>query len=134
MKIVLLFALPVFAFSCNNKEAELNTEKRIMLKTGTINTIKLSDTVVIYESTCRGCAYENSTTFTVSDSMNVIKLGDVITADNNSSEMAGGGISKELILVPLKKGNTIFKVYKFWSQQTMAKDSANFTTYKIIVQ
>jgi hypothetical protein len=134
MKYILCCFLIVFAFSCSNKEAESNVDHKIILKADTINLVKLSDTLVIYESTCRGCAYEASTTFAVSDSMNIIKLADVITTDNNSSDMAGGSVSKKLILVPLKKGNTAFKLYKFWSQQTMAKDSANFATYKIEVQ
>jgi hypothetical protein len=134
MKQLLIVVLGVVIFSCNNNSTEVDTDKKIMLLKDSINIVKLSDTVVIYESTCRGCAYEASTTFAVSDSMNVIKLADVITADNNSSNMAGGSVSKKLILVPIKKGNTVFKLYKFWSRQTITKDSANFATYKIEVQ
>jgi hypothetical protein len=134
MKKIVSFFFIVLVVSCNNKEPGSNIDHKIMLKADTLNLVKLSDSLVIYESTCRGCAYESSTTFAVSDSLNLIKLAAVITTDNNSSEMAGGSVSKELILVPLKKGNTIFKVYKFWSQQTMGKDSSNFISYRIAVQ
>ena len=48
--------------------------------------------------------------------------------------MAGGSISKDLILVPLKTGTTAFKLYKFWEQVATAKDSARFTTYTVEVK
>lgn len=134
MKQLSIAVLGLVIFSCNNKAIETGADKRILLIKDSINIVKLSDTLVIYESTCRGCAYEASTTFAVTDSMNIIKLTGVVTADNNSPDMAGGSVSKELLLVPLKKGSTVFKVYKFWSQQTKAKDSANFATYKIAIQ
>ena len=90
--------------------------------------------MVIYESTCRGCAYEGSTNFGISDSLGIVKLDNVITTDNSSPDMAGGSISKDLILVPLKTGTTAFKLYKFWEQVATAKDSARFTTYTVEVK
>ncbi|MBK8311990.1 MAG: hypothetical protein IPL04_14870 [Chitinophagaceae bacterium] len=56
----------------------------------------MTDTLVIYESTCRGCAFEGSTNFEISDSLGIIKLYDIITEDNNPSDMDGGSISKTL--------------------------------------
>ena len=129
--------------SCNNSAKDVVekgvvtndvVDNKISLRTDTINTIKLTDTLVIYESTCRGCAYEASTNFDISDSMEIIKLADIITTDNSSPDMAGGSISKDLILVPQKTGTTIIKLYKFWNQEKTAKDSANFTSYKIEVK
>jgi hypothetical protein len=134
MKQLLIVVSGFFIFSCNNNATETSTDKKTVLLKDSINIVKLADTLVIYESTCRGCAYEASTTFAISDSMNIIKLSDVITADNNSSEIAGGSVSKKLVLVPIKTGSTAFKLYKFWSRQTMSRDSANFATYKIEVQ
>lgn len=134
MKTILLFAgFATALFSCSNKEAEVKDNK-ISLHSDTLNVVKLTDTLVIYESTCRGCAYETSTDFGISDSMDIIKLHDIITTDNNSSEMSGGSISKDLILVPLKTGVTKIKLYKFWTMDKTAKDSAAFTTYNIEVK
>jgi hypothetical protein len=133
---VLLFITAIF-FGCTNNTADKTkdiADNRIALRTDTINTVKLTDTLVIYESTCRGCAYERSTNFAISDSMNMMKLADVITTDNSPSDMDGGSISKDLILVPVKTGATNIKVYKFWAQEKTAKDSARFTSYKIEVK
>jgi len=66
--------------------------------------------------------------------MDIIKLADIITTDNSPADMDGGSINKDLILVPAKVGTTNIKVYKFWSQEKTAKDSANFTSYKIEVK
>ena len=74
----------------------------------------MADTLVIYESTCRGCAYESSTAFAIKDSFDIVKLLTVETQDNNSQDMAGGNVSKNLILVPVKTGKTVLKMYKFW--------------------
>ena len=64
----------------------------------------------------------------------VADADDVNTTDNNPSGMDGGNISKDLILVPVKTGTTIFKLYKFWKQEKTAADSAGFTSYKIEVK
>ena len=129
----LIISFAIALFSCSNKETEVKDNK-ISLHSDTLNVVKLTDTLVIYESTCRGCAYETSTDFGISDSMNIIKLHDIITTDNNSSDMSGGSISKDLILVPLKTGVTKIKLYKFWTMNKTAKDSATFTTYNIEVK
>ena len=136
-KICLLFLVTVTIFSCTNNTADDGTkdipDNRIALRTDTTNTVKLADTLVIFESTCRGCAYEASTNFAISDSMHIIKLADILTTDNSPADMDGGSISKDLILVPQKIGTTIIKLYKFWTQEKTAKDSARFTSYKIEV-
>jgi len=99
-----------------------------------INVVNLTDTLVIYESTCRGCQYEGSTRFEINDSLGLIKLQDVITTNNNSGDMAGGSIGKELLLVPLKTGTTRLKLYKFWSDKTAREDSAKFKLFTIEVR
>jgi hypothetical protein len=129
----LIISFAIALFSCSNKETEVKDNK-ISLHSDTLNVVKLTDTLVIYESTCRGCKYETSTDFGISDSMNIIKLYDIFTADNNSKDMSGGSISKDLILVPLKTGVTKIKLYKFWTMDKTAKDSAAFTTYNIEVK
>ena len=105
-----------------------------MLRADTINVVKLFDTLVINESTCRGCAYEESTHFEIKDSLDIIKLLDIITTDNNPPDMDGGSISKDLILAPVKTGTTSVKLYKFWKRDLKPEDSARFTTYKIEVR
>src|SRR5450432_1386644 len=137
MKKLFLFPVDVvFLLCCTNAKKEITGTKnnKVMLRTDTINVVKLTDTLVIYESTCRGCAYQQSTHFDISDSLGAIKLVDIITTDNSSPDMAGGSISKDLILVPLKTGSVTMKLYKFWKEQTTAEDSAGFTTYKIEVR
>ena len=137
MKTIFLFAFVFIIFArCNDdkKTKGLKEDKRIALKTDSINVARLADTLVIYEGTCRGCEYEGSTRFDVSDSLGIIKLLDVITNDNNPVDMDGGSISKELILVPLKIGTTSIKLYKFLSEKTISEDSARFKTYTIEVR
>ncbi|HEV7781502.1 MAG TPA: hypothetical protein VGO58_09555 [Chitinophagaceae bacterium] len=121
--------------SCNNakKENEV-TDKRIVLHSDTLNVVKLTDTLLIPESTCRGCAYENSTDFEINDSLGIIRLNGIITTDNNPGNMDGGSISKLLVLVPLKTGTTTFKLYKFWSRERTNKDSANARSYTVEVK
>ena len=133
-KLFFVVLVSIIVTSCNNNTKDVVADNRIALRTDTINTVKLTDTLVIYESTCRGCAYERSTNFAISDSMDIIKLADIITTDNSPADMDGGSINKDLILVPAKVGTTNIKVYKFWSQEKTAKDSANFTSYKIEVK
>lgn len=135
-KSSLILWLPLIVFGCteNAKEKDKVADNRIVLRTGTLNTVKLTDTMVIYESTCRGCAYEASTSFGISDSMHIIKLEGIVTADNSAPDMNGGSISKDLVLVPVKTGTTNIKVYKFWKPEKVASDSALYTTYQIEVK
>jgi len=130
------FMIIFFVASCNNHETKVETIKdnRISLRTDTINVVKISDTLVINESTCRGCAYEQSTHFDISDSMKLIRLQGIVTTDNNSSDMSGGNISKQLILLPINTGTTTIKLYKFWKQEETAKDSANAVPYKLEIR
>lgn len=137
MKKLLLFLPVIILFlSCNNSRKETTDKKdtKVMLRADTINVVKLFDTLVINESTCRGCAYEESTHFEIEDSLQIIKLLDVVTTDNNPPDVDGGSINKDLILVPLKTGSTSVKLYKFWERDVKPEDSARFTTYKIEVQ
>lgn len=134
-KVILLSSVSFLLVCCNNKTADkTNTDKRIALRSDTLNVVKLTDTLVIFESTCRGCAYEGSTSFGISDSMEIIKLANVITIDNNSPDMNGGSVSKQLVIVPVKTGFTNFKLYKFWKRPETAADSTMFTSYKIEVK
>ena len=133
-KIFFIFFVSLIIVSCNNNLKNVVADNRVALRTDTLNIVKLTDTLVIYESTCRGCAYERSTNFAISDSMDLIKLADIVTTDNSPADMDGGSVSKDLVLVPQKTGITNMKLYKFWSQERTAKDSARFTTYKIEVK
>ena len=135
MKIYIII-LSLLIVSCNNNDTKKEKIKdtKISLRSDTINVVKLSDTLVIYESTCRGCAYEGSTSFDISDSLNIVRLQGIVTTDNNSSDMAGGSISKDLILVPMNTGTTTIKMYKFWKEPATAADSAGFKTYTIEVR
>ena len=136
-KVLALVVVVSFFFNCinkKNKEAE-QKDTKVSLRTDTLNVVKLGDTLVIYESTCRGCAYESSTAFAIKDSFDIVKLLRVETTDNNSPDMAGGSISKNLILVPAKSGMTTLKMYKFWKGvPSSMNDSLPFTPYQIEVR
>lgn len=137
MKILLSIPVLLVSFSaCNDSDKKETKEKdtRIALRADSINTVWLSDTMVIYESICRGCAYEGSTRFNISDSMDIVKLLDVITHDESSPDMQGGIVGKELELIALKPGTTSVRLYKLLSEQTAKEDSARFTTYTIEVK
>ena len=132
-------SIPVLFISlsaCTHSDKKETKEKdnRITLRTDSINTVRLSDTMVIYESVCRGCAYEGSARFNISDSLGIVKLLDVITHDESSPDMQGGSVGKELELVALKPGVTSVRVYKLLSEQTAKEDSARFTIYAIEVK
>jgi hypothetical protein len=134
-KIFLLAAVIVFFLSCTDNKKELpgKTDTKIMLRADTLNVVKLTDTLILYESVCRACAFEKSTHFEMSDSLGIIQLADVITTDNNPPDVDGGSISKDLIFTPVKTGRTMIKVYKFDVEQPSAEDSTRFTPYTIEV-
>jgi len=131
-----LISFVVVITSCNNSKEEKATTKdnRIFLRTDSTNVVRLSDTMLIYESICRGCKYESSVRFAINDSLAVVKLQEVITSDNNPDGMSGGNVGKELLLVPVKTGTTKMRLYKFLSPETAKEDSARFQTYTIEVK
>ena len=134
IRIAILFVITGLFTSCSNDKKETIAEKRIVLRSDTINLVKLSDTLLIQESTCRGCAYENSTDFEIADSLGIIGLNSIVTTDNSPANVEGGSISKLLVLVPLKTGRTTFKLYKFWDQERDRQDSANAISYTVDVK
>jgi hypothetical protein len=134
-KIMLIGIISTFLFCCNNKDADsTKTTNRVVLRTDVLNMVKVTDTLVISESVCRGCAHEGSTYFSINDSTDNIVLHQVITKDNNPSDVAGGNISKTLILIPTRPGTTNFKLYKFVNGLPTAKDSAIFTRYPVEIK
>lgn len=136
-KIISVVSFLLLITACNNaksKKQEPAPDKRIMLRADTLNVVKMTDTMVIYESTCRGCAYENSTHFAIADTLGIVELDHVETHDNSRPDMDGGSIAKYLVIVPKKTGTTTMKMYKFWEKPATAKDSANATTYTIEVK
>lgn len=135
--LIPLTIITFIAIACNDKKKDNPTTKndnKIALHSDTLNVAKLSDTLVIYESTCRGCAFEGSTRFSIADSLGIVALDQVETIDNNSPDMAGGSVSKNLIIIPKKVGTTTFKMYKFYKEPHSAEDSANFVSYTIEVK
>lgn len=135
-KLNLLAFFLMLLFSCIDKKNPQpgNNLNRIVLNSDSVNLVKVTDTLLIQEGTCRGCEYEKSTHFAISDSLGIIKLLHVVTTDNSPSNTDGGSIQKDLILVPQKTGSTVIKVYKFWEENETAEDSSKFTLYSIKVQ
>ena len=136
MKKEVLFFVSIisisFLISCKNQKTE-PVDNRIALRNDTINTVKLTDTLVIFEGTCRGCEYETTTNFDVYDSTGIIKLETINTIDYSSPDEAGGNISKEIELVPTKTGKAIVKLYKFWTKEKTTEDSSHIQNYIIEV-
>lgn len=130
-KLLLPAILAIVLFSCNNKSEETTKDNKITLHTGALNVVNLKDTLIIYESVCRGCAYEGSTFFRIYDSTDNIILQEVITSGNNPSDVAGGNISKKLVLTSTRPGITNFKLFKFNHDQ---EDSTKFIRYSVEVK
>src|SRR5689334_21492172 len=107
-KTLLIPVIILLLLSCTNtvKEKIEKNDSKVVLRVDTVNVVKLTDTLIIYQSVCRGCAYEQSTHFEINDSLGVIQLIDVITKDNNPPDVNGGSISKNLLLKPVKTGVT----------------------------
>ena len=134
-KLIILFGT-ILLISCNNQSGEPHRtkDKTTELQRDGITIVKLTDKLVIYESTCRGCEYEKSTRFEIMDSLNILKLQDIITTDDNPSNMDGGSISKDIIITPIKTGITILRLYKIWGANTATRDSANYKLYTVEVR
>ncbi len=138
-KIIFLFSSLIIITSCtnnsNNKEKNEKPDTRISLQADSvINTVKLTDTLVIFDGTCRGCAVELSTNFTISDSNNIVKLATIKTIDNSPPDIAGGSVSKEIEIVPVKTGKTEINFYKFYQQEdNKNNDTVSITKYIINV-
>lgn len=123
----------IIVMSCSNHDKKvIEKDNRISLHTDTLNSVKLTDTLVIYESTCRGCAYETSISFDISDTAGIIKLYSIVTTDNNGPGVDGGNISKDIILVPQKTGSTVIKLFTFLKPDS--KDSTDVKSYSIEVK
>lgn len=96
----------------------------VSVKYDSVTRLKMTDTLVIFENTCRGCAYENSTEFVLNDTAGVVKLYDIITEDNTPPNMSGGTITKILLVTPQKPGRADVTLYKYYEQEMTARDSA----------
>lgn len=126
------FIVAVLAFSCNAHD-KMKGSNKVYLTKDKLNVAKRTDTLVIHENTCRGCAYEYSTHFDINDSSGIVKLDKIVTTDDNRSDGAGGTVNKDLFLIPLKAGSTKIKLYKYYNQKATAIDSAHYTVYSIEV-
>lgn len=109
-------------------------KNHIVLQQNETNKVTLKDSLWIAESTCRGCAYENSTSFDIEDTAGLVKLVSIKTTDETTADTDGGSISKTLILVPTAIGTTTIKQYKYYGEQMTAKDSASYKTYTIEIK
>jgi hypothetical protein len=136
-KYLIAFLILTVLVSCNNskkKNQATYLNKRITLHADTLNVVSITDTMVIFETVCRGCAYEASTEFSISDSLELVKLDHIESQDNNPPDTDGGYISTNLVIVPEKPGTTTIKMYKFWEKPYTAEDSAQFTSYTIEIK
>ena len=133
IRSILLIIAGVIALGCNSGD-KTKDKNKIYLSKDKLNIAKLTDTLVINENTCRGCAYEYSTHFDIDDSLKIIKLDKIVTTDNNRSDVAGGTVNKDLFLVPVKLGSTKVKLYKYYNQKATAGDSSHYSVYSIEIK
>jgi hypothetical protein len=135
-KLFTIAVVLIILIACNNSKKEKNIPKdtKIMLRSDTINVVNMTDTMIIYESVCRGCAFENSTEFMIFDSLGIIRLADILTKDNNAANVEGGSISKTLILVPQKKGSTTFTLIRILGPHNIVADSTHIGSYTVEVK
>ena len=132
-KLLIFATMVMLLISCSNSDKKaVEKDNKIALHADTLNVVRLTDTLVIYESTCRGCAYETSTSFDISDTAGIIKMHAIITTDNSAPGTDGGNISKDIILVPQKTGSTVVKLFRFLKPDS--KDSTDVKLYSIEVK
>ncbi|HMT74307.1 MAG TPA: hypothetical protein PKA77_09575 [Chitinophagaceae bacterium] len=133
-KIIISLLVAGFFSACNSTKLSDNSRnKRVDLQTDTINVVKLTDTLQIYQSVCRGCADEYIPRFDISDSLNIIEMLGTETVDNNPPDVDGGSLSKFIVMKPKKTGTTTIKFYRFMGDINAAKDSSDYTLYQITV-
>lgn len=136
MKPFLMLTGILLVAGCNTgktKTPALSSDLIIMSPLS-VNTGGMDDTLVIYESVCRGCEYEESTQFVLADSMNLVRVVKTETQDHNDPDTDGGSIDKHIFLVPVKPGKTKLKLFKFNTDSRTADDSLAFTYYELEIK
>ncbi len=131
--IIILAAVAGFLSSCNDKTGAAQNNYKSLSATK-INTVGMLDTMVIHEKLCRGCPAENTTDFDIRDTGNVVELFSIKTTDDHSGKEDSNHISKEIILIPLKKGSTTFKFFKTAPGISQSPGAPAFTAYKVEVK
>lgn len=133
-KTVIILTLIASLIACNStKQSDSFRNIRIDLRSDTINVVKLTDTLQIWKSVCRGCADEYIPRFDISDSLNIIEWIRTETVDNNPPDVDGGSMSKFIVMKPKATGTTTLKLYQFMGHKNTVEDSANYTLYQITV-
>src|SRR5574337_1182165 len=94
----LMTVLILMTFGCNNTSQKTTTKSSdlIIMSPQGKNLAQMNDSLVIYETVCRGCEYEKSTHFEISDSMNLVKIVKIETLDHNSPGTEGGFMDKHI--------------------------------------
>jgi len=129
MKKIVCIVACALVFSCHAPD-QAKDKNKVYLKPNQLTIAKRTDTLVISENTCKGCAYEYATHFDVEDSLGMTKLDRIVTTDNDRS----GTVNKDLFLVPVKTGRTSIKLYKYYHQKPTAEDSAQGAVYSIEIK
>ncbi len=133
-KIIFSLAFIVLLVACKSKKnTEAFKNNRIELQSDTVNVVKLTDTLQISQSACRGCADEYIPRFDISDSLNIVELLRTETVDNNPPDVDGGSLSKFIVMKPRTTGATAIKLFRFMGQINTAKDSSDYILYQVTV-
>ena len=113
------------AVSCKNQSAtEKKTGKRVVLRRFFVNTAGMYDTLVISQTTCRGCGYEQLTDMKVEDNLGLIKAETIESYDWRRSNGNGIEVRRDLLLLPVKTGDsTTLMFYRYYDDSHIARDT-----------
>jgi hypothetical protein len=128
MRTAFITLLTVFTISCNSP----HKGKKVVLTVGhRTNSARLGDTLLIYETACKGCPDERSTHFKIVESENIVKLDRITTDDDN---FTGGSITKRIYLIPIKRGKTKLELYKIRGDQPTEMELTVHDVYNIEIK
>lgn len=128
----ILFFAGCYTKSPENEKQEKNS--MLELIPGKLNEATMADTLFVSASSCRGCAPEYTPQYELTDSMSVVSLHSVEVVDNNPPDMDGGSLENRIVMLPLKTGSTIIKLYSFMTGDSARQDSSQYTAYQIRIQ
>lgn len=103
IRYFIIFAIAAL-YSCNTNIID----NRKQLTSEGENVVHLGDKLVIFTSSCKGCEFE--TTYSFTDSLGIIKEVDHKSYDD-CPDCDGGSYRIEVEFVPIKTGKTVLKMW-----------------------
>jgi hypothetical protein len=122
--------------SCKNQETIKHDKVNgITLQSDSLNIVKLTDSLVIYETLCGGCNDDTMrASFDIQDSEGLLKAQEERTVSDRRPGKEDNPVLKTFILVPLNTGSTKLSVSKYWHQPGATEDSESHKEYLIEIR